>query len=148
MIGIHPSSEQSRNKTELTRARYLFLSVETAWNERGHSREGLWYTRQTCFRIPITAHGSPYVSRRSEKWCSIILNLSSKEGMNGSESLERKTQGFPRTPLPIITPSHPVSSIILFARRDVVTSPFPITGIRTAPFTFSMSPQSARPENP
>ncbi len=62
--------------------------------------------------------------------------------------LRSKIHGFPNAPLPIITPSLPVSCNIFLANNGVVTSPFPITGMRTAFFTLPISFQSASPRKP
>ena len=77
---------------------------------------------------------------------------SSREGFGGIRPVSRysvirlKIQGFPLAPLATITPSQPVSASIRLAASGESTSPFPITGMETASFTWRMISQSAFPE--
>ena len=106
----------------------------------------------TCFRISRIAVSSLLYFICRPAWRRIISFTSESSGFFGTVLCSRysavcaKIHGFPCAARPIITPSHPVSSRSAFAFCGESTSPFPITGMDTASFTFRMISQSAFPE--
>ena len=108
--------------------------------------------QDTCLRISRIPRYSPLYRICRRAWRSIISRISSAPGRGRSfpvRSYSRrseKIQGFPWAPRPIITPSQPVSSIMARADAPETTSPFPITGMDTASFTWRIMSQSAFPE--